>query len=201
MEKQVTRWLSMLLLLAILGACSTTKEVENEVQDELGDFRSWISTTTANVADRTEEDWQQARQDFQMRTWELDQKQENFSEEVRQDYQNLKDQFNEADNQYQGSNSDAQKAEWQHKLLGRWDNLVIINADNVQDAYITFMENVRSMHKSWTEQDWEMAKSVFNTLNERRKTIPSDISTETEVKIKALQIEFHALETAADATN
>jgi len=201
MKNQTTQWLAMLLFLTIFGACSTTKEVEGDVQDELGEFRSWINTTTASVADRTEEDWQQAKQDFEMRTQELDQKQNEFSDDVKQDYQELKQKFNDTDEMYARSHQEAMLAEWQQNLLGSWADLASINESNVQEAYVTFMENVREMHKDWTEQDWEMAKMVMNDLNDRKKEINGDIPTDTEVKIKALQIEFHALETAADVVN
>lgn len=201
MENQATQWLTMLLFLTILSACSTTKEIENDVQDDLGDFRDWVSTTTGNVADRTEEDWQQAKQDFGIRTQELDQKQSEFSEDVKQDYQELKQKFNDTDEMYARSHQEARLAEWQRTLLGRWADLASVNESNVQEAYVMFMENVREKHESWTNQDWEMAKMVMNTLNEHKKEINGDIQTDTEVKIKALQIEFHALETAADVTD
>ncbi|MBF9254992.1 hypothetical protein I2I11_16935 [Pontibacter sp. 172403-2] len=201
MKKQATTWLGMLLFLTIFGACSTTKEVEDDVQDELADFRSWVSTTTADVANRTEEDWEQARQDFRMRTQELDQKQNEFSEDIKQDYQELKQEFIDTDEMYTRSHQEAKKAEWEHNLLGRWADLASINETNVQEAYVAFMENVRAKHQSWTDQEWEMAEMVMNTLNEHKKEINGDIPTDTEVKIKALQLEFHTLETAADVTD
>ncbi len=194
-------WITLLLFLTVLGGCSTTKEVENDVQNELGDFGDWVNNTTANVADRTAEDWQQAKEDFKKRTQELDQKQNSFSDDVKQQYQDLKQKFTEADEMYQRSHMEAERAEWQRRLLGRWADQASINESNVQEAYTTFMENVRALHDNWTDQDWEMAKMVLNTLNERRKTITGDVPTDTEVKIKALQMEFNTLETAADITD
>ncbi len=191
----------MLLTLAMLAGCSTTKEAENDVQDELGDFRNWVNTTTGSVADKTEEDWQQAKEDFKMRTQELDQKQEHFSGEVKQDYQHLKQQFTEADEMYQSSHMEAQKVEWQRNLLGTYADLSTINETNVREAYITFMDNVREQRKNWTDKEWEMAKVVLNSLDERRKAITADIPTDSQIKIKALQMEFHTLETGADASD
>ncbi|WP_460879463.1 hypothetical protein [Pontibacter rugosus] len=42
---------------------------------------------------------------------------------------------------------------------------------------------------------------MLEQLNARKSNISGNISTEAEVKIKALQMEFTTLETAADATD
>ncbi|WP_439883125.1 hypothetical protein ACSX1A_08120 [Pontibacter sp. MBLB2868] len=198
MEKKISLWISMLLFLAVLGACSGTKETETGVGDELNDFRSWVNTTTANIADKTEEDWKQAKQDFSRHTSELDQKQENFTDEVKQEYQQLKNKFTDADEMYMRSHQDSMMSEWERNLLGNWADLSTINETNVREAYITFMENVRAQKSNWTDKDWEKAKMVMEKLNQRKSEITGNIPTDTEVKIKALQMEFRTLETAAD---
>ncbi|GHA61345.1 hypothetical protein GCM10007389_12190 [Pontibacter akesuensis] len=183
----------------MMSSCSTTRETE--VEDELADFRSWVSTTTSNIADRTEEDWKQSREDFRMRTQELDQKEDQFSAELKQEYQELKQQFQSADAAYAQNNATPDMAEWERNLMGRWADYATINETNVQDAYITFMENVRQQSETWRDQEWEMAKRVLEKLNERKGEITGNIPTEIEVKIKALQMEFRTLETTADATD
>ncbi|WP_299824509.1 hypothetical protein [uncultured Pontibacter sp.] len=195
--KKLCTGFAMLLFIILAGACSSAKEAEMETRDELSDFRSWISSTTSNVADRTEDDWQRAKDDFKMRTDELDQMQSNFSDEVREEYQHLKQQFNDADSSYVQSRQEANKMEWQSTLLGSYADLSTINNTNIREAYITFMENVRENKSTWTNADWDMAKLVLESLNNRKQEL-RDIPTDTEVKIKALQLEFTTLETAAD---
>lgn len=201
MKKEIK--LSFLLTLMVsmisLGSCTTMRE--SEVEDELGDFRNWVSRETSQLANRTEEDWKQAKQDFQTRTQELDQKQEQFSEELKEEYLQLKQEFNEADEAYTNARSEARMAEWESKLLGQWADMTTINAANVRDAYITFMENVRTQKAEWTNEDWDMAKVVLQQLNDRKDEINADIDTDSEVKIKALQMEFLTLETAADVVD
>lgn len=191
-------WLSMLLFVVLASACSSTKEAEVETKDELADFRTWVSNTTANVADKTEDDWKRAKADFKTRTDELDQMQNNFSAEVREEYDQLKQQFNDADTKYMESqHQGANLTEWQSTLLGSYADLSTINNTNVREAYITFMENVRNKKGTWQDTDWHMAKMVLESLNKRKSEL-SDVHTDSEVKIKALQMEFTTLETAAD---
>lgn len=201
MKKNTTIWLTMLLLFGVLGACSSTREADNVVEDELSDFRSWVNTVTANIADKTEDDWKQAKQDFRSRTEELDQIEDNFTAEVKEEYKQLKQEFNDADEMYKRTHQERIVSEWERNLLGRWADLASINENNVRDAYITFMENVRAQNENWTDEEWEMAKIVLENLNERKSQITGNIPTDTEVKIKALQMEFRTLETAADAND
>lgn len=194
--KNSSIYLIIFLCLSVLAGCSASREAE--VEDELSDFRNWVSQTTANIADRTEEDWEKAKADFETRTQELDQKQENFSEELKQDYENLKEEFRNADEEYERNLRAARLAEWEQKLLGTYADKATITQENVRQVYITFLENVRNQHGTWTDADWEMAKMVMTSLNERKDEIDDGLNTDDEVKIKALQMEFRALETAGD---
>lgn len=198
-EMKLTLLVSLLLSIISLGSCTTTRETE--VEDELGEFRNWVSRETSQLADRTEEDWEQAKQDFRTRTQELDQKQNQFSAELREEYEQLKQEFNEADESYMAARSEARLAERQQELLGQWADMDTLNAANIQEAYTTLMENVRTRKAEWTDEDWDMAKMVLQQLNDRKDEINTDIDTDTEVKIKALQMEFLTLETAGDLTD
>ncbi len=179
-----------------LGSCTTSKE--REVEDELSDFRNWVGQTTANIADRTEEDWKRAKTDFENRTEELDAKQENFSDELKQEYSALKDEFKTAGDEYERNLRAARLAEWEQKLLGTYADKSTIAQSNVRQVYITLLENVRNLHGTWTNEDWEMAKLVLKSLNDRKDEIDDDLPTDDEVKIRALQMEFRTLETAGD---
>ncbi len=186
----------VMLFMLSWSSCSATRETE--VEDELSAFRTWVSRETSQLASRTEEDWQRAKQDFKVRTNELDQKQDHFSAELKEEYKQLKQEFNNADESYANARSEARLAEMEQKLLGNWTDLSLVNETNVRAAYITFMENVRAHKTNWSNQDWDMAKMVLQKLNDRKSEITADIDTDSEVKIKALQMEFHTLETAAD---
>lgn len=190
-------WLSMLLFVALVSACSSTKEAEMETKDELADFRSWVRSTTSNIAEKTEEEWKNAKAEFNSLTNELDQAQDNFTSEVKEEYKQLKQEFNDADERYMEARQEANLVEWQSALLGQYADLGKVDNSNVREAYITFMENVRKNKGTWADPDWKMAKMVLKSLNDRKGEL-NDVPTDTEIKIKALQMEFNTLETAAD---
>lgn len=200
MKKEFKLYSMLTLFISLLAISSCTTTREQEIEDELGEFRTWVSQQTSQLANQTEDDWKRSKEDFRMRTQELDQKEDEFTEELKAEYQQLKQEFTEADASYEEVRMVARKSEWERNLLGRWADMATINAENVREAYITFMENVRSKKENWTDADWEMAKMVMQELNDRKSEIEGNIDTDTEVKIKALQMEFRTLETAADIT-
>jgi hypothetical protein len=196
--KQLSMWFGILLFAILSSACSTTKEAEMETKDELADFRSWVDNATSNIADKTEEEWKSAKSEFKSFTDEIDQKQDKFSAEVSEEYNQLKQKFNDADTRYMEGSQQRSQTEWQNKLLGKWSDMSTINEYNVQEAYVTFMENVRQHKGTWSNNDWQMAKMVLESLNKHKDGITGNIATDTQIKIKALQMEFRTLETAAD---
>lgn len=197
MEKKLYYLLTLLCLLS-WGLSSCTVSRDREVEDEISDFRSWVNDQAATIADRTEQDWKRAKEDFRVRTQELDQRQDNFSAELKQDYQQLKEDFNNLEEERAKRRKALKLAEWEANLLGSYADRTTITGENLKQVYVQFMENVRSRENNWTDEDWEMAKMVLERLNERKEEVDDNISTEDEVSIKALQMEFRTLETAND---
>lgn len=177
-----------LFILLAFSACTATRE--QEIEGDVNEFRSWVNTQTNKLEERTEDDWKRTKQDFRRRTEELDRKQDRFSERVRADYQQIKEDFKKRE-QERDSMADKQSrlAKWEGDLLGQYANGASMNAANVEEAYKNFMSNVRARYKTWNQNDWEMANLVLEELNQR-KTAFDDLSDETEVRIKAMQMEF-----------
>ena len=194
--KNYINWMFGILLMASLG-CSASRE--QEVEGDLNDFRSWVNTHTSNVADRTEEDWKRTKEDFRKRTAELDVKEEKFSEDAREEYKQLKQRFNEVDEKRaKNMEQRGMLGQWKQELLGKYADTSTITAANMREAYIHFMENVRAKRRDWGSHDWDMADMVMEELNARKKEVNKDLTTDDEIKIKALQMEYRTLETGGD---
>jgi small-conductance mechanosensitive channel len=184
----------------LLGSCTATRE--QEVEGDVNELRSWVNSQTSQLAERTEEDWKKTKEDFKRRTEELDQKQDKFSDRLKADYQQIKEDFRKKEEERSKMAERAPELkQWEQDLLGQYADKSAVNAGNVRLAYRTFMDNVRARQSTWGDEGWEMAKLVFRELNERNDALGEDVSTEDQVSIKALQMEFTALETADDVDN
>ncbi len=89
--------------------------------------------------------------------------------------------------------------QWQRELLGEYADIQSLTALNLRQAYITLLENVREKKSAWNDQDWNKAKAVINKLDARKNKLEKKLGLDDKAKIKLLQGELRALETAADA--
>ncbi len=83
-------------------------------------------------------------------------------------------------------------------LLGDYRNLSNVAAENLRDAYVHFLQQVRDQKDTWTLEDWDYANAIYKRLNEREKQLHDDIILRHATKIKALQAEYLTLENRAD---
>ncbi|QHL87364.1 hypothetical protein GU926_07925 [Nibribacter ruber] len=90
------------------------------------------------------------------------------------------------------------KAQMEKELLGDYYLLSQATPENLKDAYVHFMEQVRARRKVWTLEDWDYANAIYKQLNDREKQLHDDIVLRHATKIKALQAEYLALENSAD---
>lgn len=86
----------------------------------------------------------------------------------------------------------------QQELLGEFAGINSITAQNMRQAYITFMENVREQKGAWGDEQWQNAKNVLERLNAHKETVEKELGTDDKGKIKMLQAEFRSLETKGD---
>jgi small-conductance mechanosensitive channel len=192
----IQRMVFVLFLCVVMGSCTATRE--QEIEGDVNEFRSWVNSQTNKLEERTEEDWKNTKSDFRRRTEELDQKQERFSARLKADYQQIKEDFKAREQERDSlSNRQARLSQWERDLLGQYANGASITAGNIQLAYSTFIDNVRARHKTWDNEDWEMAELVLEELNQRKEAFDG-MADEAEVRIKAMQMEFEALRAGID---
>ncbi|WP_192821792.1 hypothetical protein [Rufibacter sp. LB8] len=89
-------------------------------------------------------------------------------------------------------------AQMEQELLGAYSNLGQTTPENLKDAYVNFLQQVRARKDAWSMEDWDYANGIYKRLNAREKELHDDIILRHATKIKALQAEYLALENKAD---
>jgi hypothetical protein len=92
----------------------------------------------------------------------------------------------------------AAERNFKNELLGTYADLRTITPTNVAAAYTQFLRQVRAKRRTWTPRDWDYADAIFKRLNERRRAIYLDVRAADDVRVKALQAEYLALENGRD---
>ena len=80
-------------------------------------------------------------------------------------------------------------------LLGPYaDHLAELTPATVADAYQELLQSTRAHHKQWTERDWDYARAIYQRLNGELKRVRLDLPARDELRIRAWQTEFVALQ-------
>ncbi|GHA78968.1 hypothetical protein [Pontibacter akesuensis] len=174
-------------------------------EEELEDFRTWLNKQTEKGDDAIRKEWPSVKEELRARNAELEKDFENMSEESKKEYRALQERYSrweERQERRQSQPLDAAKVkEWQSQLLEEHQNVGAIEAGNLREAYLVFMGDVRAKRRSWTQDDWDYVDHVYGNLNQRRSEVEEQLSTADNLKIRALQTEYLALEGSADTQN
>ncbi|TXK44884.1 hypothetical protein FVR03_13080 [Pontibacter qinzhouensis] len=193
MKNATSLFVSAWLCLVLLAACSLTRE--QRLQRDYDEFKTWVSDQLRQSENQTEENWRQTRAAYTARTTSLDQQLQQLTNERKNEYSDLKKQFGELDERY---TQVILKGKWRHDLLEDAHNTSSITSESLWQAYATFMSNVRLRCTKWESEDWRMAHEVYKDLAKRQDEVAAEVTTEDQIRIKALQMEYHALKSDAE---
>ncbi|WP_035557372.1 hypothetical protein [Hymenobacter sp. IS2118] len=85
----------------------------------------------------------------------------------------------------------AMEAKLMGPYSGQLDNLT---PSDLPNAYAQLIRTAREQRATWTDRDWDYARAVYRRLNDQVKQIRLDIPARDEVRIRARQAEFVALQ-------
>ena len=88
-----------------------------------------------------------------------------------------------------------QQITMENKLLGPYSGQ--INALTPQDlpaAYGQLVRETRTQRTTWTDRDWDYARAVYQRLNDQLKQVRMDMPARDELRVRARQTEFIALQ-------
>ena len=85
-------------------------------------------------------------------------------------------------------------------LLGPYANqLDQLTPATVAGAYAQFIRETRTRHAQWTPRDWDYARAAYQRLNAELKRLRLDLPAREELKVRARQAEFVALQATRTA--
>ncbi|WP_162051839.1 hypothetical protein [Pontibacter pamirensis] len=174
----------------------------NTAEDELEEFRAWLNRQTERGDTAIRREWPQVREELRERNVKLEQKFDSLSEQSKEEFRILQSRYerweDRQERRQQQPLDPAKVTEWQDQLLDDYDNLNTIQPENIREAYLTFMGEVRAKRRNWSQDDWDYVDYVYSQLNQRRRQLEGELRTSDRLKIRTLQAEYLALEGSAD---
>lgn len=81
-------------------------------------------------------------------------------------------------------------------LLGPYTNkLGTLTAATIPDAYARLLRQTRASRRQWGARDWDYAANTYQRLNTELARVRLDLPARNELRIRAWQAEFKALQT------
>ncbi|WP_377485840.1 DUF6565 domain-containing protein [Pontibacter toksunensis] len=218
------RYTAMLCLSLALWSCENRREVEtteeitvdtaesedtarvvrtgNTAEDELEEFRAWLNRQTEKGDTAIRREWPQVREELRERNARLEQKFDSLSEQSKEEFRTLQGRYERWEDRQERRQDQpldpAKVTQWQNQLLDEYNNLNNVQPENIREAYLTLMGEVRAKRSNWTQDDWDYVDYVYSQLNQRRREIENQLRTSDKLKIRTLQAEYLALEGSAD---
>ncbi len=89
----------------------------------------------------------------------------------------------------------AKQAAADQYLLGSFNGqLGTLTATSIPDAYAQFLRQTRATRRQWTARDWDYANDTYRRLNAELARVRLDLPAKDELRIRAWQAEFKALQ-------
>ena len=88
--------------------------------------------------------------------------------------------------------------QWKRELLGQYAQTEVLTANTIRPAYINLVESARTKRSNWSAKDWEHAKAVLKSLDDRKGEIGTGLSKAESNRINALQEDFNQLQTETE---
>lgn len=192
-------FLTFLLTGLIVGAQAQSS---SQLERDLADLRAWMRKKSAQADSVTRAEWPYVKQEFKRLSSGLDRNTDKLSKESKQEYTELKSQYNawEERNEAETVNLEGHELErWERTLTGSTQIARIKPAD-MRNAYIRMVDYTRAHRRNWTLRDWEYAEFVFGELNSRKAEVLDELSNGDKIKIAALQVEMATLKKSRDAS-
>ncbi|WP_156176315.1 hypothetical protein [Hymenobacter terrenus] len=88
-----------------------------------------------------------------------------------------------------------QQIAMESKLLGPYSGQInALTPADLPNAYAQLIRSARTQRATWTDRDWDYARAVYQRLNDQLKQIRMDMPAREEVRVRARQAEFVALQ-------
>lgn len=193
---KVLNYFLCLGLLLLMAACENPRETE--AREEMQEFETWLDEKSNQTEEWSEQEWRNVKSEYQEFETEMEENVNELSEESKTRYNDLKGQYKEWESEVESDmnakKAKKAKAEWKNKMLGQYSDTSAITADNVSDAYASYIENVKSQHEQWSDKEWDHAEELYETLNDKKAKLEDKISKADKKKIKKLQKEYDDME-------
>jgi len=196
--------LGMALMAMVFTSCKDEKEIQAE--KTVDTYVVYVDSLGNMDSTATKENWQSIESTYQMRNAEVEAALANLKDSVkaqerirasRAKYEGLKAKMEaQADAEKAAAVASNPKQKLRNALFGEGKvgndmNFNWVNASNIHSVYKTFVNTAENNKNSYTREDWDEVKLMYEALDSRKNTVEKEgLTSEDNMKISGLKLKF-----------
>jgi hypothetical protein len=194
----------------IIGFSACKNKAHDDAKLEATTFNSYVDSVNGMTHVYTEENWQAIDQGYNERVARLEQQISNMeaedkakTEESKAKYEALKAQYQQnlaAAKTNAAADVDSRQV-LRDRLFGEGKisadmQFGFVNATNALSVYETFVNTVDANRDSYSREDWDEIKVLYEALDTRKNEIEKELSGPDNRKIASLKVKFAGIKAA-----
>ncbi|QMU28989.1 DUF6565 domain-containing protein [Adhaeribacter radiodurans] len=177
----------------------------NDGETAYTDYKNYVSTLDSSAIatmDTASSSWKDQRTMYDEKVARLDQYQNNYDENRRQEIDHLKTRYSSYWNSL-GTNLSGGMAPDKVATTGTSDLMSNFNTANIntqtsstiREAYDNFVEKVRANKNDFTRDQWHKVEAYYQALDDRKDAIEDQISSKDKIEITKAKAKYETVKT------
>jgi len=198
--KNSNKFLALIALAAVVTSCKDEKqEAANKKVEE---FKVYVDSVSEVATEKTAENWEAIEARYDRTKQEAQDAIDKLENKM-----NMDSIINKTDSKYE---------EYKAKVVAKKEalsentfrnslftqkvnndlNFEWVNKDNIADVYSNFVDTVDKNKKSYSRENWDEIKIVYEALDTRKNTVEKEgLSSKNNLKIAGLKVKFSTMYT------
>jgi len=198
--KNSNKFLALIALAAVVTSCKDEKqEAANKKVEE---FKVYVDSVSEVATEKTAENWEAIEARYDRTKQEAQDAIDKLENKM-----NMDSIINKTDSKYE---------EYKAKVVAKKEalsentfrnslftqkvnndlNFEWVNKDNIADVYSNFVDTVDKNKKSYSRENWDEIKIVYEALDTRKNTVEKEgLSSKSNLKIAGLKVKFSTMYT------
>lgn len=195
------------IALVALGITSCKDENAQRAEKSVDSFVAYTDSIESVNAKEAAANWEAIASNYEMRMNEAEAALQDLK-----DKQDAEEKINKAKAKFETAKANAQaemaadlkannpKQGLRNSLFGEGKigddmNFAWVNKDNIHDVYQQFVHTVEDNKDSYSREDWDEIKTMYEALDNRKNTVEKEgLSSKDNMKIAGLKIKFAAMQ-------
>lgn len=197
MKKLFIPFAAVAITVGVFTGCNSSADEAKQKADE---FNSYVDSVDNITPVYTSMRWEAIENGYEEKEPEdamidkLSEEEKKEVEESKAQYEALKTEYKkkieEEENEQKLRNSLFGEGKLRSDMQFNW-----VTADNILDVYRNFVNTVAENKDSYSREDWDEIKLLYEALDTRKNEVEDNLSSSDNLKIAGLKIKFSAIKT------